>query len=140
MATGFQTKKLFLKLRSLSFNFAWVFGCLVTLNHPLVEGKNEYFFNPHLRAMAERASCSEGVFYFIELPKLLRFLEAFFSFSALECEVLEQLVFQSAYFTPLRLKGKRDRVLVQYDRFLSLVRYAVLTEEGSLTQRTRRLI
>lgn len=114
----------------MSFNLAWVFDCLVTLSYPLVNGKNEYFFDHNLAELASRSSCGEGVFYFCELHKMLRFLESFFSFSALESEVFEQLVLQSGYYKLVGAKGARERCLVGYDRLLSLIRFAVLDAAG----------
>lgn len=129
--TSLEIKKFYLKLRSLSFNFAWVFNRFVILNYPLINGKNEYFFNKNLTKLAGCSRYVEGTFYFCELEKMMRFLETFFSFSAVEKAILQMLVFESSYFDEVSVTQKKKRILVRYDQFLSLIRYSVLSPEGT---------
>ena len=117
-------------MRSLSFNFPWVFNCFTMLNYPIINGKNEYFFNYNLVNLAKRSSHEEGTFYYIELNKIMRFFESFFSFSVIENEILERIVFESKYFKNLPKKRRDENYLVRYDLLLSLIRYSVLTTEG----------
>ena len=130
--TPFQVKKFFLKMRSLSFNFPWVFNCFSMLGFPLIDGKNAYFFDSNLTRLSKFSQFEEGMFYFCELNKMIRFFKLFFGFCSLEVEIFERILSESGYFENLEGRMKEETCMVRYDQLFSLIRYSVLSQEGKL--------
>jgi hypothetical protein len=81
--------------------------------------------------LSKSSSHDEGIFYYCELEKMIRFFKSFFSFSEIEKRIMERIIFESNYYKALPKKKKQEAYLVRYDLLLSLIRYSVLTDEGN---------
>lgn len=132
--TKFLVKKFNLKLRNVALNFPWAFNSLILLSYPVIDGKNEYFFNNKINAVSIQQEFSQGTHYCIAFGTFSRFLKEFFGFKNLELEMIRNLICEVQF--GVRVKGKAPEnakeMVFKYDSFLTLLRFVFLKPEGEM--------
>lgn len=132
--TKYLVKKFNLKLRNVALNFPWAFNSLVLLSYPIIDGKNEYFFNHKMNAVSTEPDFSQGTHYCIAFGPFSRFLKEFFGFKNLELEMIRNLICEVGF--GVKVKGKSPEnakeMVFSYDRFLTLLRFVFLKPEGRI--------